>query len=167
MLAISAAARDPYPFTGVPMLICLVDYEAAWSPSGQEIVRSRNRHGGTKVHILIPASGNRGSDMRQITTGPTRTIRRFGRVTMPDECCSPIRVSTEDVGVTHLHEENVRYPRGGNKRDLSPVGRVRRGLPMLAKRLASSARSDFAQHPDRPFCMRSGFKASQKHLSSR
>lgn len=62
-------ASDDFPLKRLPPLTYVVDYEAAWSPDGRQIVLISNRHGGMKVHIMDAGSDSHGSDMRQITVG--------------------------------------------------------------------------------------------------
>jgi TolB protein len=64
------AAGQEFPLKKVPLLTHLVDYEAAWSPNGRQIVLISNRHGGMKVHILNASGDADGSEMQQITSGP-------------------------------------------------------------------------------------------------
>jgi len=66
--AVFVVAQE-FPLKRVPQITYLVDYEAAWSPDGRQIVLISNRHGGMKVHILDASSDATGSDMRQITRG--------------------------------------------------------------------------------------------------
>jgi TolB protein len=67
----SAPAPGPYPLKRLPFLTWVVDYEAAWSPDGRQIVLISNRHGGMKVHViaLAEAAANHGAGMRQLTFG--------------------------------------------------------------------------------------------------
>jgi TolB protein len=64
------AASDDFPLKHTPLFTYVVDYEAAWSPDGRQIVLISSRHGGLKVHIMDAASESHGSDMKQITSGP-------------------------------------------------------------------------------------------------
>jgi Tol biopolymer transport system component len=63
------SASDDFPLKRLPLFTYVVDYEAAWSPDGRQIVLISSRHGGMKVHIMETGSESHGSDMRQITGG--------------------------------------------------------------------------------------------------
>ena len=63
------AASDDFPLKHTPLFTYVVDYEAAWSPDGRQIVLISSRHGGLKVHIMDTLSESHGSDMKQITSG--------------------------------------------------------------------------------------------------
>lgn len=63
------AASDDFPLKRTPLFTYVVDYEAAWSPDGRQIVLISSRHGGLKIHIIDAASESHGSDMKQITSG--------------------------------------------------------------------------------------------------
>jgi Tol biopolymer transport system component len=65
----SLTAAQDFPLKRLPLLTYVIDYEAAWSPDGKNIVLISSRHGGLKVHILDRAEGGDGSSMKQITTG--------------------------------------------------------------------------------------------------
>jgi TolB protein len=64
------AASDDFPLKRMPLFTYVVDYEAAWSHDGRQIVLISSRHGGLKVHIMDALSESHGSDMKQITSGP-------------------------------------------------------------------------------------------------
>src|SRR5215470_2944619 len=64
------ATSDDFPLKRMPLFTYVVDYEAAWSHDGRQIVLISSRHGGMKVHIMDAASESHGSDMKQVTSGP-------------------------------------------------------------------------------------------------
>ena len=55
------AASDDFPLKRMQLFTYVVDYEAAWSHDGRQIVLISSRHGGMKVHTMDAVSESHGS----------------------------------------------------------------------------------------------------------
>lgn len=115
------AVSDDFPLKHTMLFTYVVDYEAAWSPDGRQIVLISSRHGGLKVHIMDAASESHGSDMKQVTSGADEDDSPAWSPDGRKIAFVSIRNSTSHIFVMNADGSDVRQLTSGPGDNIHPM----------------------------------------------
>lgn len=115
------AGAEDFPLKRIPTLTFVVDYEASWSPDGQQIVLISSRHGGMKVHIMKAGDAANGSHMTQITGGEDEDDLPAWSPDGQKIAFVSVRAGVSHIFVMNADGTSIRQVTSGDGQDIHPM----------------------------------------------